>query len=60
MPGCCLGWKTHPVKWVRVGAFPFYYSQPTACFARLCLVRDKVPVRGCVAGWFRAAEKMRG
>ena len=58
---CALGWKTHLLKWVRVGAFPFHYSQATACFARLCLVvRDKACVMGCTAEWFRTAKTMTG
>lgn len=55
-----LGWKTCLVKWMRVGAFPLPYSQTTACFAKLCLVRDKARARGCVAGWFRTAKIMTG
>lgn len=42
------------------GAFPFRYSQVTACCARLSLARDKAPVRGHAAGQFRAAEIMMG
>lgn len=57
--GVCSGMEDATSE-VDEGAFPFHYSQVTACCARLCLVRDKAPVRGHAAGQFRAAEIMMG